>query len=74
MYNNSIVTAVEVLKGERGMKEKKKKRFRLDIALLIGLLAMLISFGAYMVNTSLEEVLEKEYGAPVVTHDYSSEK
>ena len=56
------------------MKEKKKKFFRPDIALLIGLLAMLISFGTYMVNTSLEEVLEKEYGAPVVTHDYSSEK
>lgn len=56
------------------MKEKKKKLFRPDIALLIGLLAMLISFGVYMVNTSLEDVLEKEYGAPVVTHDYSSEK
>ncbi|ADU22368.1 hypothetical protein [Ruminococcus albus] len=56
------------------MKEKKKRRFRLDIAILIGLLAMFISYGAYMVNTSLEEVLEKEYGAPVVTHDSSSEK
>jgi hypothetical protein len=65
---------IPVSEGESGMKEKKKKRFRLDIALLIGLLAMLISFGAYMVNTSLEDVLEKEYGAPVVTHDYSSEK
>lgn len=54
--------------------KKKKKGFRLDIALMIGLLIMLISFGSYMVNTTLEDVLEKEYGAPVVTHiDSASE-
>ena len=54
--------------------KKKKKGFRLDIALMIGLLIMLISFGSYMVNTTLEDVLEKEYGAPVVTHiDSTSE-
>ncbi len=53
-------------------EKKKKKRFRLDIAIIIGLLAMLISFGTYMVNTSLEDVLEEEYGGPIVTHDYSS--
>lgn len=55
------------------MKEKKKRLFRFDIAILLGLLAMFISFATYMVNTTLEEVLEKEYGAPVVTHE-SSEK
>ncbi|MBQ8965329.1 hypothetical protein [Ruminococcus sp.] len=53
-------------------EKKKKKRFRLDIAIIIGLLAMLISFGTYMVNTTLEDVLEEEYGGPIVTHDYSS--
>lgn len=55
-----------------GKEKKKKQRFRLDIALVIGLLIMLISFGSYMVNTSLEDVLEKEYGAPVVTHTDSA--
>ena len=56
-----------------GKKAKpKKKKFRLGIAFLIGLLIMLISFGTYMVNTTLEEVLESEYGEPIVTHDYSS--
>ena len=53
--------------------QKKKKRFRLDIAIIIGILIMLISFGTYMVNTTLEDVLEAEYGAPIVTHDYSSQ-
>ena len=55
-----------------GRKQKKKKRFRLDIAIIIGLLIMLISFGTYMVHTSLEDVLEAEYGQPIVTHDYGS--
>ena len=53
--------------------EKKKKRFRLDIAIILGFLALLISFGIFMVNTTLEDVLEKEYGSPVVTHVDSSE-
>ena len=53
--------------------KKKKKLFRLDIAVMIGLIVMLISFGSYMVHTTLEDVLEKEYGAPVVTHTDASE-
>ena len=53
-------------------EEKKKRRFRLDIAIILGILALLISFGTYMVNTSLEDVLEKEYGSPVITHSDSS--
>lgn len=55
----------------------KKGRFRLDIALIVGLIIMIISFSAYLINTDLEDVLEDELGGNVVTHDYtydSSEK
>ena len=34
---------------------------------------MLISFYAYMMNTTLEGVLENETGSSVVTHDYTYE-
>ena len=54
----------------------KKGRFRLDIALIVGII-MIISFSAYLINTDLEDVLEDELGGNVVTHDYtydSSEK
>lgn len=54
-------------------KAKKKNRFRLDIALILGFFVMLISFCAYMLNTSLEDVLEEEYGTSIVTHDYTYE-
>lgn len=54
-------------------KKKKKRLFRLDIAVFIGLLIMLISLGSYMLSTTLEEVLEEEYGAPIVTHEESGE-
>lgn len=53
-------------------KNEKKKLFRLDIAIFIGILILLISLGTYMSETTLEEVLENEYGSPIVTHDYSS--
>jgi hypothetical protein len=52
---------------------KKKNRFRIDIALLLGFFLLLVSFCAYMINTNLESVLEDEYGSSVVTHDYTYE-
>ena len=52
---------------------KKKNGYRLDIMRLAGILVMLISFCAYMMNTTLEEVLENETGSSVVTHDYTYE-
>lgn len=52
---------------------RKKNRFRIDIALILGFFVLLISFCAYMINTQLEQVLQEEYGAPVVTHDYTYE-
>ena len=53
--------------------KKKKNSYRLDIVLIVSFFVMLISFCAYMMNTTLEEVLENETGSSVVTHDYTYE-
>lgn len=53
-------------------KNKKKSRFRLDIVLIISFFIFLISISMYMINTDLDDVLEEEYGAPIVTHDYDN--
>ena len=53
--------------------KKKKNGYRLDIVLIVSFFVMLISFCAYMMNTTLEEVLENETGSSVVTHDYTYE-
>lgn len=60
------------------MSEKKKKRrrgLRIDIIALVSILILLITFFAYMLNTTLEDVLEKERGSSVIiTHtDESSD-
>ena len=46
--------------GEDLMNDNKKKKngYRLDIVLIVSFFVMLISFCAYMMNTTLEEVLE----------------
>ena len=64
------------MKGERQrMPEKKKSRrprFRLGLALFISAVAVVITFFAYMLNTTLEEVLVKERGEGVIiTHTES---
>ena len=61
--------------GEDLMNDNKKKKngYRLDIVLIVSFFVMLISFCAYMMNTTLEEVLENETGSSVVTHDYTYE-
>lgn len=51
--------------------KKKKNGYRLDIVLIVSFFVMLISFCAYMINTTLEGVLENETGSSVVTHDYT---
>lgn len=54
------------------MKQKKKKeeKFHTMIVVIAAFFILLISFLAYMINTSLEDVLRKEYGGEVVTHQY----
>lgn len=51
-------------------REKKKSRFRMDIVFILAFFILLISVSFYMINTDLDSVLEEEYGAPIVTHDY----
>ena len=58
--------------GEDLMNDNKNS-YRLDIVLIVSFFVMLISFCAYMMNTTLEEVLENETGSSVVTHDYTYE-
>lgn len=53
-------------------KNKKKSRFRLDIVLIISFFIFLISISMYMINTDLDDVLEEEYGTPIVTHDHNN--
>lgn len=53
--------------------KKKKNGYRLDIVLIVSFFVLLISFCAYMMNTTLEDVLENETGSSVVTHDYTYE-
>ena len=48
---------------------KKKIRYRLDIILLVSLFVLLVVFSAYMMNTSVFDVLEEERGAEIITHD-----
>ena len=54
-------------------RKRKKSGFRLDIAIIIAIFILLISFCAYMLTTDLEDVLEKESGSSIVTHDYTYE-
>ncbi|MBR1422487.1 MAG: hypothetical protein IJ571_03485 [Ruminococcus sp.] len=54
--------------SESGVTEKKY-RFRLGLVLLISFVILAVSFCAYMMNTTLEEVLESETGSSVITHD-----
>ena len=56
------------------MQKQKRMKYRLGLLVIISFVIMLISFLAYMTNTTLEEVLYDERGVQVVTHsDDSSE-
>ena len=54
------------------MQKQKKMKYRLGLLLIISFVIMLMSFLAYMTNTSLEEVLYDERGVQVVTHSNDS--
>ena len=59
------------------MPENKNKKYRFRPALMIGVAVfiLLVSFLAYMLDTKLEDVVAKETGSSVITHDtaYDSE-
>lgn len=73
------ITAAEVkifMKGAERVSKKdnekpRKFRYRIDILLIISVFIIVVTFCAYMMNTELEETLEKERGAEIVTHDYT---
>ncbi len=49
-------------------KKKRKGRYRFGIVLIMSLFILVISFCAYMTNTTLEEVLENKYPSGIVVH------
>lgn len=49
-------------------KKKKKGRYRFDIVLVVSIFILIVSFCAYMTNTTLEEVLEIKYQGGIVVH------
>lgn len=51
--------------------KKRKGRYRIDIILIVCFFVLLVSFCAYMMNTSLDTVLSNEAGSSIVTHDYT---
>lgn len=55
-------------------RKKRKGRFRLDLMMILSIFILIISFFAYMSNTTLEDVLKTKYPDGVVIHqeDYGS--
>ncbi len=59
--------------GKMPDKKSRRPRFRIGLALVISFIAILVTFLAYMLNTTLEEVLISERGEGVIiTHTESS--
>lgn len=55
--------------------KKRKDRLRIDIILIVSVMILLATFFAYMLDTTLEEVLEDERGSGVIiTHTESADK
>ena len=55
-------------------KKNKRPRFRLGAALVISLIAIIVTFFAYMLNTTLEDVLARERGEGVIITHTESEQ
>lgn len=55
-------------------RRKRKGRYRLDIMIIMSIFILIVSFFAYMGNTSLEDVLKDKYPEGVVLHqqDYTA--
>ena len=53
--------------------KKKKNRYRLGIVIIVSLFILIVSFVAYMNNTTLEDVLNDKYDNNIVVHqdDYA---
>jgi len=55
------------------MTKQKRMKYRFGLLLVISVIALLVAFGAYMMSTTLEEVLYDERGTQVITHTDDSE-
>lgn len=56
------------------MKKRRKNALRVDIIALVSIMILLITFFSYMLNTSLEDVLDAQRGEGVIiTHDQQTE-
>lgn len=55
-------------------KKTRRPRFRIGLAIVISLFAVLITFLAYMLNTTLDEVLVRERGEGVIITHTESER
>lgn len=52
-------------------KNKKKLSYRIDILALAAVFILLVTFLAYMMNTSVVDVLKDERNTEIITHDYT---
>ena len=58
--------------GVRNMLKQKRMKYRLGLLIAVSFIALLLAFCAYMMSTTLEEVLYDERGVQVVTHSDDS--
>ena len=54
------------------MPKQKRMKYRLGLLIAVSFIALLLAFCAYMMSTTLEEVLYDERGVQVVTHSDDS--
>ena len=52
-------------------KNKRKLEYRIDLVALAALFVLIVTFCAYMMNTSITDVISEERGESVITHDYT---
>lgn len=55
-------------------RKKRKGRYRIDLMIIMSILILILSFCAYMGNTSLEDVLDSKYPNGIVLHKDSKDK
>lgn len=52
-------------------KTIKKLKYRIDLVALAALFILIVTFCAYMMNTSITDVVSEERGESIITHDYT---
>lgn len=57
--------------AEMKKSSNKKIKYRIDLVGLAALFVLIVTFCAYMMNTSITDVVSEERGESVITHDYT---